>query len=91
MTLKARYEDYTEAEFLAFLQEFYGGAGTLEGDEYGEYIGGLGEHFATVTEHPGKCDLIFHPPADMEDSPNGVLAAIKSWRAANGKPGFKSD
>ncbi|HDL8760820.1 TPA: bacteriocin immunity protein, partial [Yersinia enterocolitica] len=26
---------------------------------------------------------------EREDSPEGVLAEVKKWRAENGKPGFK--
>lgn len=89
MQLKDRYEDYTEAEFLEFLNEFFDSVTTLEGDEFGRYISQLADHFATITEHPDKDDLIFHPPAGMVHTPAGILAAVKEWRAAHGKASLK--
>lgn len=88
--LKARYEDYTETEFLEFLNEFFHSATTLEGDDFGRYISQLARHFATITEHPDEDDLIFHPPKGMVHTPAGILAAVKEWRSANGKAGFKA-
>lgn len=69
MQLKARYQDYTEADFLEFLNEFFDSVTTLEGDDFGRYISQLASHFATVTEHPDEDDLIFHPPKDRVDTP----------------------
>ena len=89
MKLKNRYEDYTEAEFLAFLEEIFENKHDLDGDEYGEYINKLVKHFDDISGHPEKNALIFYPEKGVEDSPAGVLKALKSWRAANGKPGFK--
>lgn len=89
MQLKDRYEDYTEAEFLEFLNEFFDSVTTLEGDDFGRYITQLAGHFATITEHPDEYDLIFHPPKGMLHTPAGILAAVKAWRAANGKAALK--
>ncbi|EAA7344738.1 bacteriocin immunity protein, partial [Salmonella enterica subsp. enterica serovar 1,4,[5],12:i:-] len=45
--------------------------------------------FERLTEHPDGSDVIFYPPDEREDSPEGVVKEIKEWRAKNGKPGFK--
>ncbi|AAY39681.1 MULTISPECIES: bacteriocin immunity protein [Pseudomonas] len=89
MEFKNKYEEYTEAEFLAFLEEFFVNKQNLEGDEYGQYISKLAKHFDDISEHPEKNGLIFYPAEGVEDSPAGVLKVLKEWRAANGKPDFK--
>jgi len=90
MNLKPHIEDYTEAEFLQFVTLFFDNSSALQGEEYGAWIKGLMRHFRTVTEHPGGSDVICHPGEGEEDSPEGVVKRVKEWRAANGKPGFKS-
>ncbi|MDD1016293.1 bacteriocin immunity protein [Pseudomonas rubra] len=89
MELKQRIEDYTDAEFLELVREFFENRSGLTGKEYGQYIDRLMIHFVTITEHPGKSDVICYPTEGEEDSPEGVLKRVKEWRAANGKPGFK--
>lgn len=89
MILKKKYQDYTEAEFLDFLMEFFSNRSGLHGRELGKYLDGLMDHFEAITEHPGKSDVICYPGQDEEDSPEGVLKRVKEWRAQNGKPGFK--
>ena len=89
MDFKSKYEEYTEAEFLEFLEEFFNNHKGLDGDEYSAYINKLAQHFDSVTEHPEKNGVIFFPAEGVEDSPAGVLRTLKEWRAANGKPGFR--
>lgn len=91
MIFKEKIEDYTEAEFLSFLKEFFEDNNELTGDELGEYTSKLAKHFEKVTEHPEKSALIFYPKQGREDSPEGILNEIKIWREQNGKPGFKPD
>ncbi|MCT8167380.1 MULTISPECIES: bacteriocin immunity protein [unclassified Pseudomonas] len=91
MKLKNRLEDYTEQEFLEFLEEFFENKNNLSGDKLASHMNQLVNHFEQVTEHPAKSELIFHPAADVEDSPHGILKILKAWRAANGKPGFKAE
>ena len=88
---KEKLEDYTEAEFLAFLGEFFHQTSGLKGQQLEEYRDRLLEHFEFVTEHPGRSDVIFYPKEGQEDSPEGILKEVKEWRAANNKPGFKPD
>lgn len=88
---KEKLEDYTEAEFLAFLGEFFHQTSGLKGQKLEEYRDRLLEHFESITEHPGRSDVIFYPEEGQEDSPEGILKEVKEWRAANNKPGFKAE
>ncbi len=85
MEFKDRLEEYTEAEFLEFLNKIWVIDVSSE-DEHDKLV----EHFAIITEHPKGNGLIFYPDANVEDSPQGVINVVKKWRAANGKPGFKA-
>ena len=69
MKLKDKFEDYTEQEFLEFLEEFFDNKNNLSGDKLARHTDELVSHFEQVTEHPAKSGLIFHPAADVEDSP----------------------
>lgn len=84
MNLKNKYEDYTESEFLELLNRLWAVDEPSEA-EHDELI----EHFSKITEHPQGNGLIFYPEVGIEDSPQGVMAVVKKWRADNGKPGFK--
>ncbi|MFD2640716.1 bacteriocin immunity protein [Pseudomonas japonica] len=89
MELKLKLDDYTEAEFLDLVSEFFENRNGLSGAARDTYIRELMHHFETVTEHPDRSDVVCYPPEGAEDSPEGVVKRIKEWRAANGKPGFK--
>jgi hypothetical protein len=91
MIFKEKLEDYTEAEFLSFLSEFFHQTSGLEGRSLEEYRDRLLVHFESITEHPGGSDVIFYPEEGQEDSPEGILKAVKEWRAANNKPGLKPE
>ncbi|WP_434677496.1 bacteriocin immunity protein [Pseudomonas sp. D4-18] len=84
--LKERYEDYTESEFISFLNEIYLVSSASEA-EHDSWI----DHFEKVTEHPMGSDLFFHPLPGADCSLHGVLNTVKRWRAENGKPGFKPE
>lgn len=89
MKLYPRLEDYTEAEFLNFLNELFMEHPDLDGPAHEQHISKVVDHFERVTEHPDGSDVIFYPPEGAEDSPQGILDRVKEWRATNGKPGFK--
>lgn len=89
MELKPRIEDYTEAEFLAFVTLFFRSNSPLKGDARTAWKNGLLDHFKAISEHPSGSDVIYFPPKGAEDTPEGVVSRVKEWRAANGKPGFK--
>lgn len=77
--------DYTEAEFLEFVRKICLAEGGTEEDD-----NKLVDEFRQLTEHPDGSDLIYYPKDDQDDSPEGIVKTVKEWRAANGKPGFKS-
>ena len=89
MNLKENFYDYTEQEFLAFVEEFFINKTGLKGAKREQYIDRLVEHFEKITEHPDGYGVIYYPQNEQEDSPAGVVKTVKDWRAANGKPGFK--
>lgn len=80
-----KISDYTEAEFLGFLQSVL--AANTSPDEI---LDPLLLEFARLSEHPAGSDLIYWPE-DMSKSPTaeGITETVKEWRAANGLPGFK--
>ncbi|MFN3769404.1 MAG: bacteriocin immunity protein [Ectopseudomonas guguanensis] len=86
---KAKIEEYTEAEFIQLLREFFENPRKLRGAALEAHLSELSLHFKAVVEHPSGTDLIFYPAAGVEDSPEGVLSEVKKWRKENGLPGFK--
>ena len=88
--LKDKLEDYSEAEFLLFLEEFFSNKNGLEADALSEHLDSLLDYFELITEHPRGADVICYPEEGQEDSPEGVLKEVKRWRALSNKPGFKS-
>lgn len=84
MAVKKTISDYTEAEFLAFVKELCNFSKRTEAED-----STLIAEFKKLTEHPEGSDVIFFPPDDREDTPEGIVKEVKRWRAANGKPGFK--
>ncbi|RAU48711.1 MULTISPECIES: bacteriocin immunity protein [unclassified Pseudomonas] len=47
--------------------------------------------FERLSEHPDGSDLIYYPKPSSDNSPEGIVKEVKEWRAANGKPSFKSE
>lgn len=89
MINKSRLEDFTEAEFLGFIGEFFENRSGLKGKAFGQYQDDLICKFEEIIENPFGSDLIYYPGEGADDSPQGVVDRVKEWRAANGKPGFK--
>lgn len=87
---KDRFEDYTEAEFMLLLREFFEDTNGLKGAALEAHLSQLADHFARVVGHPRGSDLIFYPATVVDDSPEGVLSEVKKWRAANSLPGFRA-
>lgn len=90
MNLKPRIENYTEAEFLDLVTLLFRNDSPLEGAAYDRWLDGCLKHVEKISEHPDAFRIIVFPAKGEEDSPEGVVKRIKEWRAANGKPGFKS-
>jgi hypothetical protein len=86
MTFKKKLEDYTESEYKTLIQRLFTGDYTSEA-ELDEIV----ETIVNTSEHPNGSDVMYYPSAGAEDSPEGVLNTIKTWRVANGKPGFKAE
>lgn len=84
--LKASISEYTEAEFVALLQELAKEDEEAENDDRADL---LLSHFETISEHPAGSDLIYYPEPGADNSPEGVMQSVRDWRAAQGLPGFK--
>ncbi|WP_300729269.1 bacteriocin immunity protein [Pseudomonas sp.] len=82
--MKNKITDYTEKEFLDFLISLCDSSLRTEDDDIKMVL-----EFERLTEHPEGSDLIYYAASDQEATPEAILAKIKQWRAANGKPGFK--
>ncbi|MFB1073019.1 bacteriocin immunity protein [Vibrio diabolicus] len=91
LVIKDALQDYTEAEFYRFLEEFFEDTDTndLDDEAYDLHISNLSAHFSELVSHPDGNALIFHPSPDREDSPDGVILEIKEWYAKQGEPCFK--
>lgn len=83
--MKTKFSDYTEAEFLRFMQEIRA-ANKSAGDEI---LDPLLIRFCDITGHPDGTDLIYYPEEGADNSNEGITQTVKAWRAANGLPGFK--
>ncbi|WP_025809715.1 bacteriocin immunity protein [Pseudomonas chlororaphis] len=79
--------DYTEAEFIRFIQEIFTANGNGTPDEV---LDDLLDEFRQLTEHPDGSDLIYWPEDEAQCTPEGITNTVKKWRRANGLPGFKA-
>ncbi|WP_040063707.1 bacteriocin immunity protein [Pseudomonas batumici] len=76
--------EISEADFLSLIIKIY----TNEYATEDEHIDAVLE-FEALTEHPSGSDLLFYPE-EGKIGPEAILKEVKEWRAANGKPGFKT-
>jgi hypothetical protein len=81
---KDKIEEYTEAEFLKFVEDICF-VNVESEDIHQQWVA----HFKRVSEHPRGSSVIYYPENEQDSSPAGIVKVIKEWRAANGKPGFK--
>jgi len=86
MDLKNKLEEYSESEYLGLINRLFQGRFPSE-QEHDDLV----NHIVTTSEWPTGTDVLYYPAEGVEDSPEGVLKAIKTWRAANNKPGFKPE
>lgn len=84
--LKGSISEYTEAEFVALLEELAKEDREAENDDRADL---LLLHFEKISEHPAGSDLIYYPEPGADNSPRGVTQIVKDWRAMQGLPGFK--
>ncbi|EMB4109692.1 bacteriocin immunity protein [Serratia marcescens] len=75
--------DYTEKEFLEFVNGIYYDNYPTEESHINAVI-----EFERLSEHPSGSDLLYYPE-DGNQGPEAIVKVIKEWRAKNGKPGFK--
>ena len=80
------YNQYTESEFLELINRLL-----LADYSSEEELDALVHQIVDTSEHPNATDILFYPEQGVDNSPAGILASIKEWREANGKPGFKPD
>lgn len=85
MNLKSKLEEYTESEYLNLINCLFDGGYSSE-EEHDAIV----ENIVNTSEHPNRTGVLYYPEEGVDDSPAGVLKAIKDWRSANGKPGFKT-
>lgn len=83
--MKKSISDYTEAEFIRFMQEIRGANKNASDEVLGELL----EKFRQLTGHPDGSDLIYYPEDGADNSNEGITETVKVWREANGLPGFK--
>jgi hypothetical protein len=81
----AAISDYTEKEFIKFIQQIRAINKGGSDEELGEVL----VQFRQLTGHPEGSDLIFYPEPGADNSAEGVTRTVKEWRAAQGLPGFK--
>ncbi|KYQ99196.1 colicin immunity protein [Serratia plymuthica] len=84
MTDKKTISDYTEKEFLDLAKKICSADYSTE-EEADKAV----HEFIRLSEHPDGTDIIFYPPPEQDDSPEGIVKQIKEWRAKNNKPGFR--
>lgn len=86
MNLKDKFEEYTESEYVSLIDRLFQGGFSSE-EEHDAIV----DNIVSTSEHPNGTGVLYYPEKGVEDSPAGVLKAIKDWRTANGKPGFKTE
>ena len=86
MNFKNKFEEYTESEYTSLINRLVVGDYSSE-KEHDAII----DNIVSTSEHPNGTDILYYPEPGVEDSPAGVLEAIKQWRTANGKTGFKKE
>ncbi|MPQ83564.1 bacteriocin immunity protein [Pseudomonas sp. MAFF 730085] len=83
--IKNNLPDYTEEEFVSFIDEIRKEDKASTDDRADELV----LHLNKIAGHPGGMDLIYYPELGADTSSAGIVKTIKEWRAAHGLPGFK--
>ncbi len=77
--------DFSEADFLAFVEGIYQDTYPSEN----AHMAAVAE-FETLCEHPSGSDLLYYPE-EGKSGPLAIIQEIKEWCKANGKPGFRDE
>lgn len=83
---KTNISDYTETDFLELTTKICKADYATEKEHIDAIL-----LFKKLTEHPDGSDLIYYADSDEDSTPEAIIRKVKDWRAANGKPGFKSE
>lgn len=83
--MSKKLDTFTESEFLSFVEHVYFSKSPTERQHDNAVL-----EFETISEHPNGSDLLYYPD-EGKSGPAAIVKEIKEWRAANGKPGFKSE
>lgn len=83
--MKSHITEFTESEFLELARKIYFAKYPSDNVHMKAVM-----EFARLSEHPGKADLFYYPE-EGNDGPEAIVAEVKAWRTANGKPGFKAE
>lgn len=89
---KETITDYTEQEFIEFLNEFRDETrkdNSLKGEQLEKYLDALFDHFIEITEHPAQGDLIAYPETSEARKPKNIVKIVKEWRRSQGLHLFK--
>ncbi|QAY89814.1 bacteriocin immunity protein [Pseudomonas sp. ACM7] len=86
MNLRSTLEEYTEDKYLDLVECLFEGNYSSEAEH-----DAIVENIVLTSEHPDGTGVLYDPREGVEDSPIGVINAIKQWRSANGKPNFKTE
>lgn len=86
---KQNLEEYTEDEFIEFLNELISPDKSLKGKRLENYWDKLMDHFIEITGHPKKGDLVAYPEKPEDDEPENIMRIVKEWRKSQGLPLFK--
>ncbi|WP_192985459.1 bacteriocin immunity protein [Pseudomonas sp. EggHat1] len=84
--MKRKFADFTEAQFVDFMQQIFTANKNGTPDEI---LDELLDQFRQITEHPDGSDLIYWPESEEQCTPEGITETVKKWREANGLPSFK--
>lgn len=86
MKLESRLQDHDEQSFLSLVTTLWNVE--TQRSEHNALI----DHFDQIVGHPAGSDLLFYSNAEAVgaiNSPEHIVATIKSWHQRNGLPAFK--
>ncbi|PKH84428.1 bacteriocin immunity protein [Pseudomonas sp. Choline-02u-1] len=83
--MKNSITDFTEAEFIGYMEELLVANKTVSDDVLDDLL----ERFCKITEHPDGTDLIYYPENGSAGTAEDVTRVVKEWRSSQGLPGFK--
>ncbi|EGQ9120265.1 TPA: bacteriocin immunity protein [Vibrio parahaemolyticus] len=83
--MKNSITDFSEVEFLQFVEEIFKENVSDTDDVLDELL----EQFEDITQHPDGTDLIYYPETPEDGTPENIVRIVKEWRLAQGLACFK--